>query len=447
MCWQGEAEVINLKKLLLLLILGFTVARLMIWGLIGNCTALAPDEEGYFQLFRYINNTGKTRPTVHWAGTPEWLLEIIFILAKLMNLLGLSEFQAFRLQSVILSSLAVFIIIFSLKSLGFHHRFQALNRRSKDSLLLFIVIALFMPSNIIWTFLGLREPFIHFSLALILMSFSLYFNSKTILSPWIIVYLLGLLILGNTKFYLLVVLLVSLILTFILLFRGQFKKNLPVIVIATLLCFPIFSNQFNAVNWPTLSFSTIKLSFDLLPDYEKVTLPSMTFSQIKQCQDAGTSGPLLRFAENAFEVLYYSRTQIAESQIPIDALSTLALRSDENFRSELNLSNLPVGLVSFLIFPLSILDSSLFGLLGLVESIFWLPLYVLLGIQVVRSRREIRENPLLIVSLVFLSLFTAFSALAEVNFGTALRHRSVLLAPMVLAALSTWRNKPSKGDF
>jgi hypothetical protein len=307
---------------------------------------------------------------VNWVGTPEWLLEIIFMPAKFMNLLGFSEFQAFRLQSIILSFLAVLIIIFSLKSLGFHHRFQALNRRSKDSLLLFIVIALFMPSNIIWTFLGLREPFIHFSLALILMSFSLYFNSKTILSPWIIVYLLGLLILGNTKFYLLVVLLVSLILTFILLFRGQFKKKLPVIVIATLFCFPIFSNQFKAVNWPTLSFSTVKLSFDFLPDYEKVTLPSMTFSQIKQCQDAGTSGPLLRFAENAFEVLYYPRTQIAESQILIDAPSTLALRGDENFRNELNLSNLPVGLVSFLVFPLSILDSSLFGLLGFASQNF-----------------------------------------------------------------------------
>lgn len=447
MCWRGEVLVLTLKKFLFILIAGSTLVRLMIWSLIGKCTALAPDEEGYFQLFRYVNNTATTRPTLYWPSVPKWHLELIFIPAKFLDLLGFSEFQAFRLQSIVVFFSLVAVTIFSVKNLGFQKRFQSLNQRNKNLLFLFVTIAFFMPSNIIWTILGLREPFIHFSLGLILISFSLYFNSKTTLSSWLIVYVFGLFMLGSTKFYLLVIFLFSLLMSFYWLLKAQNRKKLLILFLSTSLCFPIFSDKFNAVNWPTFSFSTIKLSLDLLPNYEALTLPSMTFSQIRQCQDAGTAGPLLSSAVSLFTTLSPQRTETAEAQVPIDAPSVLALRSDENLRGDLNLLNLPVGVFSFLVFPISILDSSLFGLFGLMESILWLPLYALLGIQVARSRRSIRENPLLIVSLVFISVFIGFSALTEVNFGTAIRHRSVLLVPMVLAALSIWRNKPSKRDF
>jgi hypothetical protein len=436
----------TVNKALLFLIAGFTFIRLTVWGLIGNCTALAPDEGGYFQLFKYINNTQAVRPTLHWAGTPKWVLEVFFVPAKIFDLFGLSEFQAFRLQSIVLSLGAFALILISFRNLGFFNRFQSLNQRNKKLFLVFLALALFMPSNIIWTFLGLREPFIHFSLALIFISFGSYFQNKSLTFPWLIVYFIGLVILGFTKFYLVILIIIATGLTLILLYKLQEVKKLGIMLIVTMLCLPVFSQQVKEVNWPNVSFSTTKLSFDFLPDYEAPSLPSMTYLQIKSCLDADKAGPLLALSIRVFEKLTPIRTQMADSQIPIDESSSLALRSDENLRSYLNLFNLPFGLVNFLLFPISILDSSLFGLLGLVETIFWLPLYLLLSIQIARSRKGIRENPLLLACLVFISIFATFSALAEVNFGTALRHRSVLLVPMILLAISTWQNKPSKPD-
>jgi len=437
----------RLKKELLFLFAGFTFIRLTVWGLIGNCTALAPDEGGYFQLFKYVNNTQEVRPTLHWAGTPKWVLEVFFVPAKIFDLFGLSEFQAFRLQSIVLSLGAFALILISIRNLGFFNRFQSLNPRNKKLFLVFLALVLFMPSNVIWTFLGLREPFIHFSLALILTSFGSYFQNKSLTFPWLIVYFIGLVILGFTKFYLLILILIATSLTLILLYRRQEAKKLGMMLIVTMLCLPVFSQEIKEVNWPKMSFSTTKLTFDFLPDYDAPTLPSMTYSQIKSCLDADKAGPLLALSIRTFEKFTPIRTQTADSQIPIDEPSSLALRSDENLRSDLNLFNLPIGLVNFLVFPISILDSSLFGLLGLAETIFWLALYMLLGLQIARSRKGIRENPLLLACLVFISIFATFSALAEVNFGTALRHRAVLLVPMILVAISTWQNKPSKPDF
>jgi hypothetical protein len=426
---------------------GFTFIRLTVWGLIGDCTALAPDEGGYFQLFKYVNNTEEIRPTLHWAGVPEWLLEIYFTPAKTLDALGLNEFQSFRLQSILLSLSAFALILISIKNLGFYNRFQSLNQRNKKLFLVFLALTLFMPSNIFWTFLGLREPFIHFSLALIFTSFGSYFHNKSFTFPWLIFYFIGLVILGFTKFYLLILILIATGLTLILLYNRQEAKKLVMMLIVTTLCLPVFSQQIKEVNWPKISFSNTKLSLDFFPDFDSPTLPSMTYSQIKACLDADKDGPLLAISVRIFEKLTPMRTQTAASQIPIDEPPSLALRSDENLRSDLNVSNLPIGLVNFLVFPVSSLDSSLFGLLGLAEAIFWLPLYTLLAVQIARSRRKIRDNPLLVACLVFMSIFATFSALAEVNFGTALRHRSVLLVPMILAAISTWRNKPSKADF
>jgi hypothetical protein len=434
----------TLLRHILYAIAGVALLRLTVWALIGSCTALAPDEGGYFEVFRWINNSKEIRPQLHWAGAPEWVLHLFFVPAKLLTWVGIGEFQAFRLQTILIAVSATLLMLLSFNKSGLSSRLLELDKKSRTSLLIFLGLALLMPSNLIWTTLGLREPYIYFSLALILLSFSKYTNSRKIFSPWIFFYFLGLGILGHTKFYLMILMLISMIGTLVILAKKTKSIKILIVLLVTVAIIPTFSDKFNEVNWPTIQISTIKLTLDVLPDFSSPQLPSMTYSQLTQCRDSKTAGPLLVTSLNVAEMFLKERVQTSLTQTPVGEPSATALRSDENLREDLNLLNLPVGLFSFLLFPPSILDAGIFGLLGVAELIFWFPLYVLLGVQVIRVRRSISLNPLLLACISFMLLFVTFSALTEVNFGTALRHRSVLLVPMVLAGLAAWSSKPKR---
>ena len=194
----------SLRKVIIYALALVALLRFTIWALIGSCTALAPDESGYFEVFRWINNSQQVRPQLHWAGTPEWVLHIFFIPAKLLTWVGIGEFQAFRLQTILIAICATLLIALLFKRSGLSRRLLELDKKSRPSLLIFLGLALLMPSNLIWTTLGLREPYIYLSLAIILLAFSSYMNSRNPFSPWAVVYFLGLAMLGFTKFYLLV---------------------------------------------------------------------------------------------------------------------------------------------------------------------------------------------------------------------------------------------------
>jgi hypothetical protein len=434
---------VPLGKIALFAAGGATLIRLTIWALIGSCTALAPDEQGYFQVFQWLNNSEESRPTLHWAGTPEWVLQLCFLPAKFLTAFGIAEFEAFRLQTIFLGALATLFVISGVNRLGVYSSFLNLSKKTKISLVFFLSLAFLMPSHLIWTVLGLREPFIYFGLSLILISFGNYFKSKSLYSPWILVFFIGLILLGYTKFYLLLLILASICLTLLFLAKNTKLMKTIIVFLVAVAIVPIFSDKFSELTWPTIQFSRVNLTLDLLPDFSSPQLPSMTLAQLKECRNLNTSGPILRGALFFAESFFPERVQIALSQPPIGEPSTTALLNDENVRGNLNLANLPLGLFSFLFFPVSVLDSGIFGLLGLVETIFWVPLYVLLGLHLLRSRRIITRSPLLMASLSFIAIFSVFSALTEVNFGTALRHRSVLLVPMILAALASWSNRPA----
>lgn len=440
----------SLRKVIFYALALVALLRITIWALIGSCTALAPDEGGYFEVFRWINNSQQIRPQLHWAGTPEWVLHLFFVPAKLLTWVGVGEFQAFRLQTILIAIGATLLLVLSFKRSGLSSRLMELDKKSRTTLLIFLGLALLMPSNLIWTTLGLREPYIYFSLAIILLAFSSYIKSRNVFSPWVIFYFLGLGMLGLTKFYLMVLILISMIITLLVLARKSKSIQTLILLLVTLATIPTFSTKFNEVNWPTIQISTIKLTLDIFPDFSNPQLPSMTFSQLSQCRDSETAGPLLLTSLYFAERFLKERVESSLTQTPVGEPSATALRSDENLRESINLFNLPMGLFSFLLFPISILDAGIFGLLGVAELIFWLPLYVLLGVQLVRVRRWISTNPLLLACLTFMLLFIVFSALSEVNFGTALRHRSVLLIPMVLAGLAAWSSKPKSendGEF
>ena len=88
----------------------------------------------------------------------------------------------------------------------------------------------------------------------------------------------------------------------------------------------------------------------------------------------------------------------------------------------------------FLLIPFIFLDNgSLFLNIQSIETPVWLFIYGLFFVglyQVARRRREF--DYAVMVATLFALEFVAISALTEINVGTALRHRSLLLIPILV---------------
>jgi hypothetical protein len=98
----------------------------------------------------------------------------------------------------------------------------------------------------------------------------------------------------------------------------------------------------------------------------------------------------------------------------------------------------------FLLVPFIFIDNgSLFLNIQSIETPLWLFIYVLFFVglyQLVRYRREI--DYAVVMATLFVFEFLVISALTEVNVGTALRHRSLLLIPIVVIWVAR-KKKPS----
>jgi hypothetical protein len=67
-----------------------------------------------------------------------------------------------------------------------------------------------------------------------------------------------------------------------------------------------------------------------------------------------------------------------------------------------------------------------------LESPLWWTFYGLVIFQFIRFRKvKFLRDPQILFTLIFLAGEIAFSALVEVNLGTSIRHRSILLVPLV----------------
>ncbi len=431
-----------------LLIFGLFISlRLATWALIGNCTALAPDEQGYVDMFKYVQNPIGPRPALQWPHTPIFVLKILFLPASIFHSIGFSDLAAFRAQSVTLSLIIGLLLVRAMRVLGIRDKFESLSRIGKSKFLMFIVAATCTPTVIIWSILGLREVFLYLSLILLFLSIAnLYHSEGRNNFLWLIPLIGSLVVLGNTKFYVYVIVLISVFVLVILeaVNKSNLRRSIYVLLITFSSMIP-FTQQISEIKFPQIRFSEVHFSFNFLDSLSTPRHPSTTFTEMRACETNGTAGPLVNQALKLSRTFMPKRTAQIESQVPIDTPAATALRADDSIRNQLNLFDLPLGLVYFLFFPFSVISSGIFGVLGIVEVIFWLPLYATVLVQLYRSRSRIRKEPFAALAVTFMLIFTLFSALAEVNFGTAIRHRSLLLIPMLLLATYLWaeKKKPS----
>ena len=79
--------------------------------LLGNITAFAPDENVYKSIFARLYSAGFTSDVLGFNGAWEPWLRLVYLPAKLMTYVGISDLMAARFLAITYSALATLLVI------------------------------------------------------------------------------------------------------------------------------------------------------------------------------------------------------------------------------------------------------------------------------------------------------------------------------------------------
>ena len=165
-------------------------------------------------------------------------------------------------------------------------------------------------------------------------------------------------------------------------------------------------------------------------------LQSRTSQEIVRCSTQNEGGILINILAS----------KVSTSEKPITNTNDLS-RANTN-KSISATTKYAKKVTLFLLFPTDQSVQSVSSLEGMLESIVWIPLYFWLLYLFYYSfkRNKTGMKSEFLFAYLFIVAFIGFSVYTEVNFGTAIRHRSVLLLPigfLTLAFMKGLKNNDS----
>ena len=417
--------------------------------LLGNITAFAPDENVYKSIFARLYSAGFTSDVLGFNGSWEPWLRLVYLPAKLITYVGISDLMAARFLAVIYSALATYLVVKIAKE---NHR--------DDQIFKSAIIAIsFMPTVFLWSSIGLRESFLYLEISAILFCFSRLRNNLDLRNTLLLGF--ALFSLAMTKNYIYILFLFATLITLVLfsvINRRNFVNHLLVLSLALI---PL------AVN-PTLIPA---INNYLLGQVEKVDTIEIgdinndgRCDNFEPCSNGNGNGneedlvgyvatggmtvhALLGELErdpNTFVARIASALGIT-AKLEAISKSAIVVETDESVvENQKKLSLQQAGLkkplqvlessAKFLLVPFIFMDNgSLFLNIQSIETPIWLFIYGLFFVglyQIIRRRREL--DYAVMMATLFAFEFVAISALTEINVGTALRHRSLLLIPILV---------------
>ena len=443
--------------------------------LLGNIIAFAPDEGLYKGIFSKLYSTGFTSDVIGFGGAWEPWLRLIYLPAKLLTYFGFSDLLAVRFLAIGYSTLATFLLIKMAKDNGRDDRvFKAT-----------IISISFIPTVFLWSSIGLRESFLYLEISAILYFLSRVkdeINTRNLLALAFSVYSLSM-----TKNYIFILFLFAFIPT--LLFFSFIKRK-RLVTHALILSIAVMPLAFNPELVPAISgyfkgqvtkVDTVELGdinndgmcFPFEPCYDTKGVGNGTGGTKKN----GTKKSDIKYNEKRIEYVAtggmtihallsalksepdtffakISSTFGITAKLEAIANSAIILESDKSvLENQKKLSLQQAGIkkplqvlessAKFLLVPFIFIDNgSLFLNIQSIETPIWLFIYGLFFIglyQIIRRRHEL--DYAVTIATLFVFEFVAISALTEINVGTALRHRSLLLIPILVIWVAR-KNKP-----
>ena len=441
------------------LLLGTHLASIFILDkLFGKSHFLAPDEQGYLQVSKDVY--GANYDYIQWGWpwrTPLWFLKIIYFPFKLMVDFGLADLIAFRINSLIFTLLSAYLVLCVI---------QATSALPQPSFLRKIsLLTFFAPTFFLWGTLGLRESFLYFSFSLIGSGLLLIENKE--ISVGFPLLLTGCVFLAYTKDYMFLIFLFSIGLVTIIrvIRRGAVAMTLVCYlgaVLAPILLTPsiilslqdqvtqlMFSEQPPRANLSGNStggeIGAWGTERGLLQTCEKNGVASIILKLIKPSEKIGSSEQCVD-GKNPQEV-QTSGPNLGEPNEEVNLLTGIESGWKTSRAAKLSLEpahlsdpgKITVQLFKVLVLPTPFIDNGS-SILNLVswESWIWILLILLPFILITLDlflRKRINDLRMWAFIMLFGILFS--SALTEINVGTMVRHRSLVLIPSLLLILTT----------
>jgi hypothetical protein len=405
-----------------------------------------------------------TSDVLGFTGAWEPWLRLLYLPAKLLTYLGFTDLLAVRFLAIGCSALATFLLIKMAKDNGRDDRmFRAA-----------IIAISFIPTVFLWSSIGLRESFLFLEISAIL-----YFLSR-VKDEIDIRNLLGLAFsvysLSMTKNYIFILFLFAFVLTLLVFSFIKRKRHVTHILIFSIAVMPL---AFNPELVPAItSFFKSQVTKvettdggDINNDgrcdnFEPCAVgnasgngnQSNNEDQVKYVATGGVTvhallgelkrdpGTVLARIASAFGIT---------EKLEAISKSAIVVETDKSvIENQKKLSLQQAGLkkplqvlessAKFLLVPFIFMDNgSLFLNIQSIETPIWLFIYGLFFVgvyQIARRRREI--DYAVMIAALFALEFVAISALTEINVGTALRHRLLLLIPILVIWLAR-KKKPA----
>lgn len=419
--------------------------------LLGSITAFAPDEGLYKDIFSRLYSAGFTSDVLGFSGAWEPWLRLVYLPAKLLTYLGFSDLMAVRFQAIAYCAIATYLLI------------KIAQENGRDSRLFrgALISISFIPTVFLWSSIGLRECFIYLEIAAIL-----YFLAR-VKEQVDLKNMTGLAFavfsLAMTKNYIFILFLFAFLITLLIFSFTKRKNYLNHLLILVIVLVPL------AVN-PTLVPAISAYFSGQLARPDSAVVGDInnngSCETFEFCTGTGTgavdaNGDLIASVATGGMTVHFLLSQLEDTPNSLiskiaDALGITAklssiskaavvLQTDkEVITNQKKLSLQQAGLkkplevikssVRFLLIPFIFIDNgSLFLNIQSIETPVWLFIYALFFIalfNLIRRRQEF--NYAVSIATIFAFEFVAISALTEVNVGTALRHRSLLLIPILI---------------
>ena len=406
---------------------------IFLFGL-GQCTALAPDEVTYSNLFEKSQNSKLVGSTNSVIGSSNYIFEANFQLASLFTKLELSNLDALRITSIIFFTISqilnLYLIDWNTKNLDNRYRISL------------YFLNFMTPSIFIFSGLALRESLVLLSLSLIFFGLQKVEESKIIVGQ--ILLFLGLLVISGLKIYLFL-LIVFVFFMYFLINKFKSKSIILFFLLSFSLCSTINFNNIVSVFKSTSIISTSETTPRSLPKNEsskrfEPSSPdpkSVTLTELELCRATDSLG-FLRYVLHIINP-ETAGTETAGTETAGD------IYGGADVRGFLHPKYYLVNLFYFLFNPLLSLELST-ARWFLIEAPIWIFLTLSFIVCFARSpRRVLRLTGVPSFMLYFSLLFVVYSTATEVNVGTSLRHRVLLLFPLSLlvAHLSTTAERKS----
>lgn len=407
---------------------------------------LAPDEERYLFTFNNLYTdmfSSNSQYASGWTYAPRIFLLISYLPAKLLTLLGISSLLSIRLLAFAHYFICCFILLYLQKEMSKE------NDKKKSNLILFLLT----PSILLWTTLGLRESFLILSTLSFFSAFYLY-DKKNSNSMLLWLSLASFCVL-SIKYYQWSLLAISLII-FCFIKLAHTRDLLPTVkmllasVLIPLLVFiatapsiaknigvnvnfdAISSRSGNSIT--VLSSEKVESILGSEPKYEQEAYVSD--STAIQLLDSGNSN------SNLFKLLKYLGLISLMRENLVDSFVNDGSKSKSTHVLEPGRVSQPLSIIlpSFIYYfgPVLHLDVNLFQALILLESPIWWLLTFLVLIKIFLAIKEKEFELILknVPAIIYVLLHSIVAGIVEVNVGTAARHKSVLIIPLLMVLVS-----------